>query len=97
LNEKVTPGEPIVISEETKAKYNSFKSGMNKGVDFAGDLLMKVYTPVSEKTKELKQIINTKIESSNNDGIIFICYCFVVLIKGKLLTVAAWDATGTAL
>ena len=67
----MTPGEPIKISDDNKTKLNQFKTGVDKTFDYAGNLIMKVITPVQEKSKELKEIINVKIDQSNNEGTFF--------------------------
>lgn len=53
----------------------------------AGDYLKQLFKPVAEKGAELKKDLNEKIDKSENK----------TLKDGREITVATWDALGTAL
>lgn len=54
-----------------------------------------MFKPVAEKGAELKKDLNEKIDKSDNKSI---AYIYSIDLKdGREITVATWDALGTAL
>ncbi|KAM3131427.1 hypothetical protein pb186bvf_016499 [Paramecium bursaria] len=87
INSKVDKQEDVKVSDDTKIKYVAAKTTLSQTFDVAGDYLKQLFKPVAEKGAEFKKDLNEKIDKSENK----------TLKDGREITVATWDALGTAL
>ncbi|KAM3135070.1 hypothetical protein pb186bvf_012894 [Paramecium bursaria] len=87
ISSKIDPGEQVEVKPETKSKYQDVKGKVSNAFEVTGNILSQLYKPVAEKTKELTNELGQKIDSSDS----------TILKQTKSLTVATWDAAGSAL
>jgi phosphoserine phosphatase len=95
ISSKIGQNNPVTVSDSTKSTLSNVKDKASQVVDVTGGLLMQLYRPVAEKTKELTEEISTKIDQSDNKCTSQIVNP-IVLQQSKQLTVASWGAAGVA-
>ena len=95
INSKINKGEDVQVSNSTKTTLTTVKEKAGQVVDVTGNLLMQLYRPVAQKTKDVTGDISTKIDQSDNKS--SKTFSLIVLQQGKSLTVATWGAASVAL